>query len=318
MAGQLIVSLDFELLWGVLDFDNPNDYKPNVMGGRKAVPQLLELFRKYNIHATWATVGFMFADNYEELKKYFPNILPTYENEKLSPYRMFGAIGEDEETEPCFYGFSLIKLVSKEEGQEIGTHTFSHFYCRENGQTPEQFKADMESALNIAKAKGYELKSVVLPRNQTTDECTAVLAELGFESYRDEENDWIHEKVKIRPLMRMLRLLDVYIPLTGNGGYIPKAENDIINLVGSRMYKPYFKPLAFMEGLKVRRIKHQMKKAAKKGLTFHLWWHPHNIGVKTEYHLKQLEKIFSYYKLLNEKYGMVSLNMSESAQTVKR
>lgn len=316
MSGKLIVSLDFELLWGVLDSDSCEEYKTNVLGGRNAIPRLLELFKKYNIHATWATVGFMFADNYEELKKYFPNenLRPTYDNKKLYPYNKFETIGIDENEEPCYYASSLIKLVSETEGQEIGTHTFSHYYCREAGQTPDQFEADMRSAIEIASAHGYNLKSVVLPRNQCTDESTAVLSKLGFTTYRDEENDWIHEKVKIRPLMRVLRLLDVYFPLTGNGGYIPKTEKGIVNLVGSRMYKPYFKPLFFLEKLKIHRIKRQMYHAAKNDLTFHLWWHPHNIGVKTDFHFEQLEEIFNYYNCLKEKFGMRSLNMQEATQ----
>lgn len=315
MSGTLIVSLDFELLWGVLDFDNPDDYKPNVLGGREAIPRLLKLFEKYGIHATWATVGFMFADNYAELKKYFPNAedLPTYSDKKLFPYDKFNEIGVDEKEEPCYYASSLIKLVSQTQGQEIGTHTFSHYYCREDGQTAKQFEADMTAALKIAKDKGFDLKSVVLPRNQCTEESTEVLSKLGFVSYRDEENDWIHEKVKIRPLMRLLRLADVYLPLSGFGGYIPKIEKGIVNLVGSRMYKPYFKPLGFLEKLKVRRIKKQMLNAAKKGLTFHFWWHPHNIGVRTDFHFQQLEEIFEYYQQLKEKYGMQSLNMQEAA-----
>lgn len=316
MAGTLIVSLDFELLWGVLDFDSPDEYKPNVLGGREAIPRLLELFKKYNIHATWATVGFMFAENYEELKQYFPqnNLLPTYENEKLFPYDKFKEIGSDEATEPCYYAPSLIKLISETEGQEIGTHTFSHYYCREKGQKVEQFYADMRSAIAIAQKHGYTLKSVVLPRNQCTEDSTKVLSQLGFTAYRDEENDWIHERIGFRPLMRLLRLADVYLPLSGYGGYTPKTEQGITNLVGSRMYKPYFKPLCFLERLKIHRIKRQMYNAAKKGLTFHLWWHPHNIGVKIDYHLNQLEEIFEYYTELKEKFGMNSLNMGESAQ----
>lgn len=59
-----------------------------------------------------------------------------------------------------------------------------------------------------------------------------------------------------------------------------------------------------------------MLHAAKKGLTFHLWWHPHNIGVMTEYHLKQLEELFEYYHTLKEKYGMRSLNMREAAEEI--
>lgn len=110
--------------------------------------------------------------------------------------------------------------------------------------------------------------------------------------------------------------MDVYFPLTGQGGYIPQNEDGIVNLVGSRMYKPFFKTLAFMERVKIQRIKRQMLHAAKNGLTFHLWWHPHNIGVMTEFHLKQLEDVFSYYDFLKAKYGMRSLNMREVAEDI--
>ena len=243
--------------------------------------------------------------------------MPTYENKALSAYRCFGSIGDNEMRAPCFYGASLIEQITQVPGQEIGSHTFSHYYCREKGQTTQQFRADIEAAKKIAADKGFALRSVVLPRNQCEPEYTQVLTDLGFSTYRDEENDWIHEKVKFRPLMRLLRLMDVYFPLTGQGGYQPQLENGIVNLVGSRMYKPYFKPLAFLEGLKIRRIKKQMLHAAKNGLTFHLWWHPHNVGVHTDLHMQQLEEIFRYYHKLKEIYGMRSLNMGEAAQEVR-
>ena len=216
MSGTLLVSLDFELFWGMLDVCELDAYRENVMGGRNAIPRLLELFRKYDIHATWATVGFLFAENYEELSACFPREagLPTYDNRALNPYDRFARIGSNEETAPCFYGPSLIRMVAETPGQEIGSHTFSHYYCREKGQTVEQFRADMEAAKRIAANHGYDLTSVILPRNQCEPEYTAVFRDLGFTAYRDEENDWIHEKIKFRPLLRILRLLDVIYFLT--------------------------------------------------------------------------------------------------------
>ena len=314
--GTLIVSLDFELFWGMQDSHKLSEYEDHVLGGRKAIPRLLELFQKYGIHATWATVGFQFAENEEHVRKYFPDQMPTYDHAELSGYRCFGQIGKNEAEAPCFYAPGLIRQIADTPNQEIGSHTFSHYYCREPGQTVQQFREDMMSAKAIAAENGYRLTSVVLPRNQCEPEYTQVLCELGFSAYRDEENDWIHEKIKCRPLMRLLRLADVYFPLTGQGGYIPKVENGIVNLVGSRMYKPYFRLLAFLEGMKLRRIKRQMLHAAKNGLTFHLWWHPHNIGVRTDFHMRQLEEIFRYFEKLREQYGMRSLNMGEAAQEV--
>ncbi len=314
MQGTLIVSLDFELFWGMLDQCPLEAYRGNVLGGRAAIPQMLELFQKYGIHATWATVGFQFAENAEELAQYFPADHPSYDDPALDPYSWFDRIGRDEASAPCFYAPSLIARIAGTPGQEIGSHTFCHYYCREKGQTVAQFAADMKAAKAIGADHGYDLTSVILPRNQCEPEYTAVLRELGFTAYRDEENDWIHETIQFRPLLRLLRLLDVYVPLTGQGGYRPRQEDGIWNLVGSRMYKPIFRPLKFLEGWKIRRIKKQMLHAAKNGLTFHLWWHPHNVGVRTREHLAQLEEIFQYYAELREIYGMRSLNMQEAVQ----
>lgn len=317
MAGKLLVSLDFELFWGMLDVCPLEVYQDHVLGGRAAIPQLLALFGKYDIHATWAAVGFLFGENRQELETFFPELRPSYQKEGLSPYPVFHTIGTDEETAPCFYGASLIDEIRKAPGQEIGSHTFCHYYCREPGQTVAQFRADMDSAARVARHRGCPVTSVVLPRNECEPEYTAVLRELGFTAFRDEENDWIHEKITFRPLKRLLRLLDVYFPLTGQGGYVPKKENGVWNLVGSRMYKPILKPLAFLEGQKLRRIKKQMRHAAQNDLTFHLWWHPHNLGVRTQAHLAQLEEIFAYYQELKQTYGMESINMGEAVQALE-
>lgn len=315
----LIVSLDFELFWGMQDVFTLEAYGGHILGGRKAIPELLALFQKYGIHATWATVGFLFAGGREEIEERMPgpDRLPTYQNPIRSTYRCLSELKGGEEENPCFFAPSLIEAIASMPGMEIGSHTFSHYYCREPGQTLEQFEADMAAARGIAQSHGYTLTSVVLPRNQCEPSYIEVLHRLGYTAFRDEENDWIHEKVKIRPLMRLLRLADVYFPLTGQGGYWPDKEQGIWNLTGSRMYKPWFGPLAFLEKQKLRRIKCQMLHAAKNGLVFHLWWHPHNIGVNTELHLKQLDEIFSFFEELRQEYGMRSLNMREMTEELE-
>ena len=58
--GVFVVSLDFELYWGVRDKLNIEQYGDNLLGVRKAIPEILRVFENSNIHATWATVGFLF------------------------------------------------------------------------------------------------------------------------------------------------------------------------------------------------------------------------------------------------------------------
>mgnify|MGYP003311698976 CR=1 FL=1 len=86
MNGTFMVSLDFELFWGMLEVVSQESYRDNVLGGKKAIGQLLQLFETYGIHATWATVGFLFADNYEELAGFLPNLRPGYAKAELDGY----------------------------------------------------------------------------------------------------------------------------------------------------------------------------------------------------------------------------------------
>ena len=161
MGGTFMVSLDYELFWGMLDVCPLEQYQDNVLGGKQAIPKLLKLFEKYGIHATWATVGFLFADNYEELSQFLPKLRPGYANPDLDGYAWFDKIGKDEATAPCFYAPGLLEKIASTPGQEIGSHSFCHYYCREAGQTVEEFEADMVAAKAIAKAKGYDVTSVI-------------------------------------------------------------------------------------------------------------------------------------------------------------
>ena len=50
--GILTISLDFELYWGLRDKRTIEEYKYNLSGVKPAVEKLLELFDKYDVHAT--------------------------------------------------------------------------------------------------------------------------------------------------------------------------------------------------------------------------------------------------------------------------
>ena len=44
MNGTFMVSLDLELFWGMLEVHTLESYQDNILGGKKAIPQLLQLF----------------------------------------------------------------------------------------------------------------------------------------------------------------------------------------------------------------------------------------------------------------------------------
>lgn len=317
--GTLLISLDFELFWGVQDCHTYEDYGDNVLGGRKAIPQLLELFKEHGIHASWATVGMMFAENKDEIIAFSPSedLRPSFDNAALSGYRVLNHIGNNEQEEPYFYGKSLIDLISEYPNQEIASHTYSHYYAREAGQTYDEFDADLKAAKNISVAKGYDVKTLVFPRNQSKKEYESAITNNGYLAFRGEEEDWIH-KIPINIVKRMFRLADSYLNLTGSAAYSIESfkSGELYNFRGSRFLRPYNHSLRFFESLKIKRIKGQMKKAAKKGRIFHLWWHPHNIGINTEKNLKNIKEILDYFDELKNKYGMESKNMLELAEEI--
>jgi hypothetical protein len=88
-GGELVISLDFELLWGVRDHATRDGYGPNILGARAAIPHMLERFARHGIRVTWATVGAVFCATREELLHHLPpeELRPRYDNGALSNYR---------------------------------------------------------------------------------------------------------------------------------------------------------------------------------------------------------------------------------------
>lgn len=312
--GYFIISLDFELLWGMFDSKTSEEFLSRSLGAREAIPLLLKLFEKYDIHATWGIVGLLFADNLSEMKKYYPDNKPNYLNKKLSAFDHLNCVGENEEIDKVHFASNIIDIIKKFKNQEIASHTFSHYYCKELGQNIETFRCDIESAKIIAKEKkDITLQSLILPRNQFRDDYANVAKECGFTSIRGNSKHYAYNNSTM--LAKIIRLLDSYINICGFKCYKKNQcfENGIVNIRASRFFRQYDERLSLFEGLKLRCIKKQMKYAAKTGKIFHLWWHPHNMGHNTDINLKQLEELFVYYKKLNKKYSFVSKNMKEFA-----
>src|SRR5581483_3584546 len=134
-AGTLVVSLDFELHWGVRDVRRVADYRENLLGVRDAVPALLATFREFGIHATWATVGLLFFETKREMMAALPAVRPAYRRAELSPYGSLADVGGDERHDPFHFAPALVRRIAATADQEIGTHTFSPYYCLEAGQT---------------------------------------------------------------------------------------------------------------------------------------------------------------------------------------
>ena len=321
--GHFIISLDFEKIWGVRDKRTINDYGNNIRNVSIIIERTLELFKKFHIRATFSTVGLLFADSKDEILEHCPAIKPSYDDMNLSPYNgHFELIKEKSNIDPYHYAPDSILLI-KSFNQDIGTHTFSHYYCMEKGQTKEQFRADIISALNIAKKYNIEQSSIVFPRNYVNIEYLNILNELGIISYRGNLDHWAYKILTQHNLkkksQRLYRLLDSYLNLSGYNTHDLKQSSTIpINVPASRFLRPYSNKLSFLEPQKQKRIKSSMTHAAKNGEMYHLWWHPHNFGSNMEENFKGLENILKHYKFLSETYGYQSASMESVAQELNK
>ena len=315
--GIFTISLDFELFWGVRDHRTLENYGENIRNVHHVVPRLLELFSKYNVHCTWATVGFLFFNEKKEMMSYLPVQRPTYEKKDYDPYPYL----EQNELEKIYhFAPALIEQIRRTPGQEIGTHTFSHFYTLEKNTTIGQFQSDLRAAIAIAKEKGIEIKSIVFPRNQYSDEHIKACLEEGIKIYRGNALSGVYKptsRENEKLFRKGTRFADAYINITGHHCHAIPAVSEIINLPASRFLRPYDPKFKMFDGLKLRRIKQGIKFAAKHGLIYQLWWHPHNFGKYMNENFKFLEQVLAYYHQLNREGKIESQNMLEIYSNIK-
>lgn len=321
MPGTLAISLDFELFWGVHDKRTLKGYGRNILGAREAIPRMLELFDRYGVHCTWATVGLLFFDDKEELMQYLPEARPSYANPALSPYPRIARIGPNERQDPYHYGLSLVRRVQDCPHQEVGTHTFSHYYCLEDGQTPETFRADLEAAQRSAARLGIVLRSLVFPRNQFSDAYLSICLDAGIEAVRGNQSAWLFRsngEANEGLIRKACRRLDHYVPLTGHNAVRPECDGTgIVNVRSSRFLLPEPTRSSTFGALCQRRIEAGMRHAARTGQVFHLWWHPHNFGSHVDDNIAMLRTVMERYRALSEVHGMISRTMAEMAAVAR-
>ncbi|TFG24471.1 MAG: hypothetical protein EU529_04220 [Promethearchaeota archaeon] len=321
--GIFIISFDMELYWGVRDEISLKKYKKNLIGVHSFIPSILKLFKRFDIHSTWAIVGFLFFKSKEHLISNIPSKLPNYSNKNYSPYDYAFKMKANKFKDLYHFAPNLIELINSYPNQEIATHTFSHFYCLEKSQNLESFKLDLETAVNIAQKNKILIKSITFPRNQINPQYFHILKEFGINQYRGNPLSWLYhtetwEKSSFL-FRRIFQFLDAYINITGHNTYnIKSISNSILlNIAASRFLYWYTKPIKYLETMKVKRICSDLTYAAKRGEIYHLWAHPHNFGVNISENLKLFRKIIKHYVHLREKYDMKSLNMSELAHYIR-
>jgi hypothetical protein len=316
-CGSFIISLDFELHWGVRDVVSLLQCKDHFLRARDAIPEVLKSFEEHGIHATWATVGFLFARDKRHLLHHLPEIRPTYTERRLDPYSFLDEVGDDERSDPFHFAPSLLDAIARVPGQEIASHTFSHYYCLEEGQSEQAFEADLEAAAAIGEPFGAVTEALVFPRGQHNPAYLSAMKRRGVRTYRIPPAFYPYQS---RPAAqenlthRGLRLLDSYVPLGGLYGDTPRLDDGgLVPLRAGLFLRPYSRTRRRLEPIRMHRLKRAMRDAAHKRRDFHLWWHPHNFGTHTSQNLAMLANVLDEYRMLRERYDWPSRTMGEAA-----
>ena len=312
--GYLVISLDFELLWGVFDKTDPLKNPEYFSKTKELIPELLNIFNKNNIHCTWALVGMLFNKDWVEWEANIPKTLPDYYNINLSSYNFGKNFRKQKGSEDFCFSLENIKKIAATPYQEIATHTYSHYYCLEEGQSLISFKADMEKTVGMAKKEGFILESLVFPRNQFNPEYLEICRDMGIKNVRTNPDSWYWKNPNSNDyLTKISRTGDAYLPF-GKKSYkfsqLNKTADMPLKQKASRFFRPWENnPL--LHKLKVKRIMAEMTKAAKNKEIYHLWWHPHNFANSPLESLADLNKIIGHFKYLQDLYNFQSANMRE-------
>ena len=317
--GYLVISLDFELMWGIFDVIDGKVKQNYFRNTRESIPQVLELFEEYDINATWAVVGMLLNKDWNEWSQNFPSELPNYNNSSLSAYK-FGISVKGTAEEEMFFAPELVTSISRTKGQEIGTHTYSHYYCLEKGQNSDHFRLDLEKSIELANHHGFSIKSLVFPRNQLRREYLEICNKYGIETVRSNPSSWYWRDTTSEALLnKAARSGDAYLPF-GKKSYsfdqLEQHKNFPLEQKASRFLRPVEKNKT-LRRMKLRRIKQEIGEAAVKKEVYHLWWHPHNFGDNPTEGLRDLREILEHYKECNLRYQFRSVTMHQLSQLTR-
>lgn len=310
-ASSFVISLDFELFWGVSGNHTVTAYGANVLGEWEAIPRMLAMFRRHRLRVSWATVGMIMCRDYRQWREIRPAPPPTYARAGLSPYLLDELVHAYPR---LFFARPLVEQILATPGQELATHTYSHFYCGERGVTPAQLAADLVCARAIGEEMGVRFRSAVFPRNQVVASFLTLLPQAGIQVYRGNSAHWLYrggDAVAGGLAGRAIRFADACLPLSGSVTVHERQEGCMVNLPASLFLYPCTGGNSMLPFLRLARVKRAMTAAARSGGVFHLWWHPHNFGINQGQNLAMLELVLQHYRMLAERYGMRSQCMGD-------
>jgi SAM-dependent methyltransferase/peptidoglycan/xylan/chitin deacetylase (PgdA/CDA1 family) len=321
--GVFTISIDVEMAWGTFDHGGQLKYKDAYARYRPIIGRLLELFREYQIPATWAIVGHLFLDNCRrENGLVHPQIpRPRHSWFKGDWFRLDP--GTDIARDPSWYGSDIVKMVkSALPKQEIASHSFAHPIFADKGCSKEAAEADIAKCVELAKKEGVNLVSFIFPRNAPAH--LGVLAKYGFKVFRGEGDAYS----RIRPkMLRKIYLLFSDMAALKPPVVVPRkiSHSGLVEVGASMLFRFVHGKSRFIpRGMRLKRAKKGLDAAVREKKIFHLWFHPISFAWDTERLFDEFRGILEYADSLRKKgkleistLGDISEKFSKDEQSDK-
>ena len=282
--GIFIISLDTEFAWGTSRARVPFK-KKQFEQTRAVITELLKLFGRYQIRATWAVVG------------------------KLLEREGF------QENSIWYARDAILQIIKCSPAQEIGCHSYMHKnFAR---LTPQEASADLDACIEAGEKLGIRFESFVCPYNSVAH--TDVLVQKNFSCYRGVDERWYKKWRFVPPYVKIaLNALEEMFAIAPPCVMPHRTKQGIVEIPGSTPYLPRDSFLRFIPvGAKVRRARKGIDRAIAEGKIFHLWFHPFNIASDAPALLAGLEEILAYAARKRGEGMLDILSMGEVAETFR-
>jgi peptidoglycan/xylan/chitin deacetylase (PgdA/CDA1 family) len=322
----LVLSLDFELAWGLRERAGDADCAKGMERVHEIVPRLLDIFSRYDISATWATVGhLMLRDDYggwDRLKPFSPSY-PWFAGQWYEGVPAFDAA----QSKAYFAPDLVRRIVACPVYQELACHTFSHVYVESPGCGRELLREELRAWKEVAREYGRPLKSIVFPRNLVGH--LDVVEDAGIRSYRGLDSEWYwfglpghlrsvaHASLPLKPIplaMRLGRWLDDKARLTP-----PSLPVRAVGGLWELPHSMFFSGLSGSSRLvsmkdRWRRATRGLDRAVEQGRLMSIYTHPHNFRNATEDLLSTYERICRHAADLRDAGKLRILTMDRVAE----
>ena len=273
--GIVVFSADFEMAWAFrYSKTRQNEAVKKGLEERENIPVLLELFHKYRIPVTWATVGHLFLSECSKSPDGLAHPAlprPGYFENRNWNFTSGDWYWDDPCTnvinDPAWYASDLVdKIIKADVNHEIACHTFSHLDFTYRNCPKPLADSELDECIKHTAALNVRLKSMVFPGGTSGN--YESLVERGFSCYR--------------------KPMKYHIDLPSIDKYGLVAIPSSIGLDRDRY--------GWTREFHLKMIRSYIKKAAKRRLVCHFWFHPSMDSWYLENIMPEVLKLVANYR----------------------